>query len=304
MGVAGQEDALDTELEQGNNEAEDEPQDGADEGEEGADGSDGADDAEEGSEGEDETVVQFGEEEPPASEDTSVTAPPWVKELRVEQKRLRKENAELRAKLGTGQPGAQQKPTLPPKPKMSDSDIDYDEEKFEQARDAWDVKKRELDSWEANQQAAANAQEERARKANEAYSASKSSLKVKDFGEAEDAVAAAIPEDWRQAILKTGPRNPGALVYALGKNPKRLQELASIKDPVKFAVAIGKLETEVKVTKRTSTKPAPETTVRSQGGASGNSKATLERLEAEAERTGDRSKVAAFKRQLQAAGKK
>jgi hypothetical protein len=54
----------------------------------------------------------------------------------------------------------------------------------------------------------------------------------------------------QQAILKKGAANPALMVLRTGTHPKKLQELASIKDPVKFAVAVGKLETEVKVTKR------------------------------------------------------
>ena len=93
------------------------------------------------------------------------------------------------------------------------------------------------------------------------------------------------------------------MVYALGRTPKKLQELASIKDPVKFAVAVGKLETEVKVTSRKSTKPAPETSVKGGSSSASASTATLDRLRAEAAKTGDLSKVVAYKRQMKAAGK-
>jgi hypothetical protein len=290
MGVAEREDVLDTEQDLDTETDEGQPQDGEhEEGEEGQ-GGEGADD------------ITIGEEEPPASEEAKA-APEWVKELRRRQRELARENAELKAKLGTGQPGNTQKPTLPPKPKMSDSDIDYDEEKFEAARDAWDAKKREIDSWEADQQAAQEARQKAVQAVQENYAKSKQALKVKDFQDAEDEVVGVL-DQVQQSILMAGAQNPGAMVYALGKTPKKLQELASIKDPVKFAVAVGKLETEVKVTKRTSTKPAPETTVKGGGNtSSATSKATLERLEAEAARTGDRSKVIAYKRQMKHSGK-
>lgn len=288
MGVAEREDELETEQEQTEEATEEQVEQTESEGQtEESEESDG-----------DEDVVQIGSEEPPASEEEKA-APAWVKDLRHEQKRLRKENAELKAQLGTGQPGHQGKPELPPKPKLAE--FDYDEELFEQARDAWDAKKREVDSWEANQKAAADAQKKRAQAVDETYASSKKALKVKDFQDAEDE-AAAVLDQVQQAILKAGSTNPALLVYALGKNPKKLSELASIKDPVKFAVAVGKLETEVKVTKRTSTKPAPETTVRGNSSAP-VSTATLERLEAEAARTGDRSKVIAYKRQQKNSGK-
>jgi hypothetical protein len=47
-----------------------------------------------------------------------------------------------------------------------------------------------------------------------------------------------------------GADNPALVVYALGKNPKKAKELSEIKDPVKFAFAVAKLEKELKVTNR------------------------------------------------------
>lgn len=295
MGVAEREDVLDSEQhEETDTNTEGELRVGEHEEGEGTEGGEGTGDG-----AGDEDVVQIGEEEPPASEEEQA-APAWVKDLRHEQKRLRKENAELKARIGTGQPAAKGKPELPPKPKLAD--FEYDEEKYEQARDAWDANKREVDSWEAHQRQAQEAQQAESRAVDEHYAKTKQALKVKDFQAVEDEVAGQLTLI-QQAILKKGAENPALMVLALGTHPKRLQELASIKDPLKFAVAVGKLETEVKVTKRSgSTKPAPETTVRS-GGSTSTSKATLERLEAEAERTGDRSKVIAYKRQQRASGK-
>lgn len=294
MGVAGREDVLD-----------DEPE--LDEGQDTVEGGESQDDTVTGGDGDDtvsggevdevEDVVQIGDEEPPASEETKA-APAWVKELRQRQRELARENAELKAQLNTGKP-AEGKPELPPKPKLADHD--YDEEAYEKARDAWDAKKREVDSWEAKQEERAKAAQQAVKAVHENYATSKKALRVPDFQDAEDEVVGVLSEV-QQSILMAGATNPGAMVYALGKTTKKLQELASIKDPVKFAVAVGKLETEVKVTKRTSTKPTPETTVASRG-SSGTSKATLERLEAEAAKTGDRSKVIAWKRQQKAAGK-
>lgn len=299
MGVAEREDVLDTELGEGENDTDNELQDGLDGGEEGAEAGEGAEGAE-GTEGEDEDVIQIGEEEPPASEEAKA-APQWVKDLRERHRQLARDNAELKAKLNAGQSGAQQAPTLPAKPKLSDPDIDFDEDKLSAAMDGWYAKKREVEAHEAKQQEAAEARQKAMQAVQENYAKSKQALKVKDFQDAEDEVVAVF-DQVQQSIVMAGASNPGLLVYALGKTPKKLQELASIKDPVKFAVAVGKLETEVKVTKRTSTKPAPETTVRG-NGTSGQSQATLERLEAEADRTGDRTKVIAYKRQLRKQGK-
>lgn len=245
---------------------------------------------------EEEVVVQIGNEEPPASEDER-NAPEWVGKLRERQRELTRENARLREQLNAGKP-ANEKPTLPPKPKLAD--FDYDEEQYEKARDSWDEAKRRHDAWESEQQKRAEQAQEAQRKLNEAYVASKTSLKVKDFDVAEEAVIDEF-SDWQQAVIKAGATNPGAMVYALGKNPAKLRELASIKDPVKFTFAVAKLEDKVTVTTRAKgAKPAPEVTLRSgaMGSGTATSKATLDRLEAEAVKTGDRTKVVAYKRQM------
>lgn len=247
---------------------------------------------------EDEDVVQIGDEDPPASEEQQ-TAPKWVKDLRDRQRQLARENAELKAKLGSGQPVPQAAPQLPEFPKLADHD--YDEDKFQAAVKDWHAKEREIEAFRANQTKAEEERKKAVQAVHESYATSKKALKVRDFQDAEDEVKAQFSEV-QQSIVIAGAANPGALVYALGKTPKKLQELASIKDPVKFAVAIGKLETEVKVTKRTSTKPAPEQPLRSTTTAKAST-ATLDRLEAEAARTGDRSKVIAYKRSLNAPGK-
>ena len=46
-------------------------------------------------------------------------------------------------------------------------------------------------------------------------------------------------------------------MYALGKNPKKAKELGEITDPVKFAFAVAKLETQLTVTSRKQV-PPPE----------------------------------------------
>jgi hypothetical protein len=92
------------------------------------------------------------------------------------------------------------------------------------------------------------------------------------------------------------------VVYALGKNPKRAKELAAITDPVRFATAAGKLEAQLKVTNRPKP-PAPPRVVTGSAPISGSVDSNLERLRAEAEKTGDMTKVLRYKQQLRAKGK-
>jgi hypothetical protein len=98
-----------------------------------------------------------------------------------------------------------------------------------------------------------------------------------------------------------GADNPALVVYALGKNPKKAQELAAIKDPVKFAFAVAKLEKELKVTNRKGS-PCTRTHVRNWSSFWAVD-STLERLREEAARTGNMTKVIQYKAQKRAASK-
>jgi inosine/xanthosine triphosphate pyrophosphatase family protein len=103
----------------------------------------------------------------------------------------------------------------------------------------------------------------------------------------------------QQGIIVQGADDPALLVYALGKNPKKLQELSSISDPVDFAFKLAKLEAQLKVTNKKA--PSPETRVKGAktGVSSGSSDKVLERLRNEADKTGDYTKVLSYKKKLQ-----
>jgi len=236
-----------------------------------------------------ELVVQIGEEESPPQEREE--APQWVKDLRKSHRELLKENRELKAK-GVA-PAAPQKPTLPERPKLEQ--FDYDEDKFQAAMDGWYTKKSEIDNFENTQKAAQQEAQKQVEATYTAYRESAKTLKVKDFKEAEEEVVTNLSTTQQNLIL-AGADNSSLLVYALGKNPKRLAELAAIKDPVKFAFAAAKLEKDLKTSNRRSEKPAPEAPLKNSGGPVVGSNKTLERLREEASKTGDMSKVLAFKR--------
>jgi hypothetical protein len=106
----------------------------------------------------------------------------------------------------------------------------------------------------------------------------------------------------QQGVLLQGADNPALVVYALGKNPAKAKELASITDPVKFAFAVAKLEKDLKVTNRRQA-PAPERIVTGTGRSSGAVDSTLERLREDAARTGNMTKVIAYKAQKRSASK-
>ena len=240
---------------------------------------------------EDEVVVSIGEEPPP--QDDHAQAPEWVRELRKKNREDQRRIRELEEQLKTKDQAETKPATLGKKPALED--YDYDTERFEQELTAWYDRKRQHDEATARARDAEEAAQTAWKKKLESYSSAKAELKVKDFDDAEAALQDHL-NITQQGIVMQGAENPALLVYALGKNPKKAKELGSITDPVKFAFAVAKLETQLKVTNRKAP-PPPEKTVQGTGGTSGSVDSTLERLRTEAERTGDYTRVTAYKRQ-------
>jgi hypothetical protein len=243
---------------------------------------------------EDEVTVTFGEEAPTSDDAEKQAAPEWVRELRKADREKAREIRELRQKLAEKEVPAKVAET--PKPTLAD--CDYDEEVFEQKLDTWKTQqqavKAEKDAAEAESR---KAQEEWAN-TQAAYVEAKKSLKLANFDEAEDAVKSELSEV-QQALLLTAldsAENVAKLVAALGGNQAELKRIASIKNPIKFAAAAAKLEEKMKVTPRKAP-PAPERSPKGGTTAVGVSDAVLERLEAKAAISGDRSEIVRYKRQ-------
>lgn len=241
-------------------------------------------------EGEDDVVVSIGEESPPQEEEAR--APEWVRELRKANREKERKIRELEAKLSAT--ATETKPVaLGPKPTLES--CDYDSDEYEQKLANWYDRKREADAAEAEAEAQRDAEAKAWQEKLVSYEKAKASLKVRDYEDAE-AFALDTFNVTQQGIVLQGSDNPALIIYALGKNTKRAKELASITDPVKFAFAVAKLETQLKVTNRKAA-AAPERTITTGGGRlSGAVDSTLERLREEALKTGDLSKVMAYKR--------
>jgi hypothetical protein len=203
---------------------------------------------------------------------------------------------ELRAKVQTPQ-AENQPPAVGAKPKLEDHD--YDAEKFEVALAGWFERKRQADEHAAKQKQSEEQQKQAWQARLDAYGKAKASLRVRDYEDAEASVTESLNVT-QQGIIVSGAENPALVTYAIGKDPAKLKELAAIADPVKFAFAVAKLETQLKVNPR---KPAaaPEVIVKSTTRLAGGSHdQVLERLYDEADKTGDRTKVIAYKAKLRA----
>jgi hypothetical protein len=181
---------------------------------------------------------------------------------------------------------ASAKPTL--------DQYDYDETRFSEAYDKWMEQKDEAEPCRSRS-STHSARSRRPSKLQEVLRARKESLGVEDFDEAEAEVGSHLNQT-QAGLLMRGADDPAVLVYALSKSPARLMDLAKITDPVKFTVAVAKMEISL-ATKKTS-RPAPEARITPERAlrfqlAKRRSKSSARRLR----RTGDFTEVAKYKRE-------
>lgn len=248
----------------------------------------------------DEVVITLGDE-PPAQEEPAERAPEWVRDLRKRNQETVKENRELKKQLEALKAPAEKPVEIGEKPTLAA--CEYDEEAYEGKLAKWYEDRRARDESERKKQEdGAKAQAEWQSKV-DAYASEKAGLKISDADEAE-ATAFEFLSVTQRGILLDAAQKPALVMIAIGKNPKVAKELAAITNPIKFAVAVRDLEKEkLQVTAR-KTAPLPESTVRGNARVSGAIDSQLERLRTEADRTGDRTKVAAYMRDQVSKAKK
>ena len=247
---------------------------------------------------EEDVVVSINGEAPDPETEDDDRAPDWVRDLRKEYRNEKRRAKELEQKIEQLERGsAPASQPLGSKPTLEAAD--YDTERYETELASWYEKKRTHDDQQNVVQSQQKAVQKEWETKLESYHSSKAELKVKDYDFAEDVVQDNLSV-MQQGMIVQGADNPALVVYALGKNPKKAKELASITDPVKFAFAVAKLETNLKVTKRKASS-RPEKKISGTGRPSGSVDNTLERLRAEAEKTGDYSKIFQYKKQKQSA---
>ena len=240
----------------------------------------------------------MGDEEPESSDEDDFSgkpAPTWVKDLRKKEREARKRIKELEAQVQQAKP-ADKPIEVGPKPKLAD--FDYDEDQFESAVEQWHERKRQVEQ----QQAAKQAEEEKAKQAwqtkMQSYEERRQNVasKVRDFEEVEEAAKDKLTAT-QQGILIHAAENPELILYHLGKNPKKAQELSEITDPIQFAFAAAKLDSQMKIqTRKPSTQP--ERKPSGSAGLSGVVDQRLAQLEAKAAKTGDRTELIKYKKSL------
>lgn len=251
-----------------------------------ADGDD-ADDADASDDDEDDFDVSFEGDDAPARGDDS----DLIKRLRQRERDLSKQLAEARKAVPP--PAPVERIQVGPIPNIED--FDYDVAKHTAAVEAWTAKKIAAERQNADAEQAQQRTQTALRADYDRFQTQKAAIGAKDFEAAEDAVAATLSRDQVAAIIQ-GADDSAKVIYALGRHPDRLKALASEPNIVKFIAKVAKLEGSVKVTNRRQA-PAPDRPARGSAPFSGGSDKTLAKLEAAADRSGDRTAVVNYKRQ-------
>lgn len=234
-----------------------------------------------------EEVVGFADDEPDAAPaDTDL-----VKHLRQQIRERDKRLSEVQRAAPAEEPIV-----VGDRPKMAD--FDYDEERFDEAIDAWDERRRAAEKQEAARTSQKQRQEEEWNKVVRGYADKKAKLRYPDVQDAEETAFAALSPTAQSLIAKHAD-NPALFIYAAGKSPTKLAELARIDsegDPFAIVKAVTKMEATLQTTRKAPRAPDPDTPVRGRAVTTSSVDKQLAKLEAEAEKTGDRTKIQAFKR--------
>jgi hypothetical protein len=248
-------------------------------------------------------VVSIGDDEPDDDDDLTVEREDDTDTIKKMRAAFKKNKADAKAKEArlkeleakeVERLAAKEQKELRPKPLFDDYGHG-EEDKFEDDLIGWheDKKKFEAKKNEAKEKedAVQNSYNENL----EGYNTRKKALAVEDYDDVETKVSTKLSTQQMQLAVH-GLEKPELLFVALSRNSKELERLSNITDPTKYAVAIGKIEAQLKTSKGNRA-PDPEKRLKGKAAIVSGDKA-LDDLEKEAARTGDRTKVIAYNRGL------
>jgi len=238
-------------------------------------------------------VVTFGDDEAPEDDD-EIPAPEWVKKLRKVNREQAREIADLKKVTAK----ADEKPSqLSAKPTLEQAG--YDEEKFSKQLEDWTVEKRAHADAATEKEKEVEAQTTAWNSRLREYEDGKSSFEPETIEDAEAVAREAFSTTQQGVLIQVLGKNAAAVLVGLAVNEKQLKALAAESNPIIFAADVARLESIMKTsTKRP--KSTPETRVKG-SAPSGGSDRKLEKLEAAAEKSGDRTAVQRYKRELRKA---
>ena len=234
-----------------------------------------------------ETVIAFADEVDGGAESETSLVTNLRKQLREAQRKARHSPAIA--------PDADPEPVVPPRKRIED--FDYDSDRHDQYSASRDDVLLARAKWESRQTEREAARKRETDQQNRQIEQQRNALGVSDYDARAETVRDRL-SDAQIAVLLNGAENPAQLIYALGRSANKLDMLAGEENLARFAVMLGKLEKDVKVQKRKA--PPPETQVRGATASitSGGDNKELARLEKQADRTGDRSPVIAYRRAM------
>ena len=236
----------------------------------------------------DELIVTIGDEVAP--EEDERTAPTWVKDLRKQNRELVRQTRDLEARLSQAQP-VQAAVVVGAKPTLAA--VDYDEDKYAAELEAWHERKSHAAEREREAQRQQEAQAADWQKRIGTYKAQAIALRVPHFEQAEEVVKDAF-NTVQQGLIIKACKQPALMVAALGNNERKARELAAISDPVEFVAEIVRTEAQLKTqSRKPATKPEAPAPRSSMSGASAVDN-VLSKLQAQAEKTGDRTPVVRY----------
>ena len=233
---------------------------------------------------EDEFHLELEGEESPTDE------PGWAKDLRQRNRDMARELDGYRKQQAPKKVDVGARPTL--------DGCDYDEDKFATELESWHDRKRQNEQVETKAQEAERVANEQLRRAETSYRAKAAAVPVKNYQDAENAVTAALTPQLQAAMISYLDDAP-KIVVALHKYPAMLAKVAAEPDAVRALMMMKDMEKRIKtdVVRKAPPPPEADTIQRGSGSmASVPADKELAKLEKEAERTGDRTKIIAFKR--------
>lgn len=240
--------------------------------------------------------ISLGDEELNPEEEAG-TAPGWVKDLRKSHREQQKENKSLRSQIEKLTEAKQKNEILGARPTLEDHD--YDSDQHDAALDVWYQKKQNVQLESAKLKADQDAASKEWGEKVAAHSDKTSKLPFDDIKDSHEVVDNTLDQTQIGTIIHVAD-DSALLMYAIGKNPQKAEELAKIKDPSLFIKAITKMEDKLVVKKRKAA-TKPEGSINGDRSISGTLDNELDRLRAEAEKTGNYTKVHAYRRKKKAA---
>lgn len=245
-----------------------------------ADDADEQDGQDEAADGQDDTLdYSFDDGDDDKDDFAGKPAPEWVKQVR-------QENRELKRQLKQRESQQEQQQVLREKPTLDAHD--YEEDSYQADLEQWFVEKQQHD-------VKVQAEAQKYQQYHERYRSDVDAVRAvkPDYDAAETVVVETLSEN-KQHLLQMLVHNPAKVVYVLGKNsPEQLEKMANL-DDIQFAREIVLMEQSMSTVKRNPNKPKPKS--HSLEGMAGGGDTKLAKLEAEAAKTGDRSKIHAYNR--------